>query len=122
MTLSRIAYRNRPIYLLLALPWLLLSTPGAAEQVVGQGVFAGTSGHTTSGSVRIVKTAAGFSSVLGPDFFLDGAPDPKVGFGKANPLYRIPHPGGYRMHYPQMVKAKFVFQSIYRFLPDQSRR
>ncbi len=80
--MPRIAYRNRLIYLLLALSWLLLSAPGAAEQVVGQGVFTGASGHTTSGSVRIVKTTVGFSLVLGPDFFLDGAPDPKVGFGK----------------------------------------
>ena len=32
--------------------------------------------------MRVVKTAAGVRVVLDPDFRFDGAPDPKLGFGK----------------------------------------
>lgn len=45
------------------------------------GQFTGASDHVTSGSVTITQDADGYLVQLGPKFFLDGAPDPKVGFG-----------------------------------------
>ena len=47
-----------------------------------QGTFTGASGHVTSGGVQIVQDGDGFVVKLAPDFSLDNAPDPKVGFGK----------------------------------------
>ncbi len=54
----------------------------AQDQVLASGAFRGQSGHTASGGVRVLKTAQGAVVVLGPDFKFDGAPDPKLGFGK----------------------------------------
>lgn len=48
----------------------------------GSGAFTGQSGHATSGGVEVVETAAGWEVRLGPDFSFDGAPDPRVGFGR----------------------------------------
>ena len=46
------------------------------------GSFKGASKHVTTGGVSIEKTADGATTVvLGKDFSLDGAPDPRVGFG-----------------------------------------
>ena len=64
---------------------VVLAAPVAAsaqEQVLASGAFRGQSGHTASGGVRVLKTAQGAVVVLGPDFKFDGAPDPKLGFGK----------------------------------------
>ncbi len=50
---------------------------------VTKGTFAGASDHITTGGVQVVKTANGGAVViLDSDFSLDGAPDPRVGFGK----------------------------------------
>lgn len=54
----------------------------AQDKVLASGNFQGQSGHATSGGVRLVKTAKGTRVVLDPDFKFDGAPDPKLGFGK----------------------------------------
>jgi hypothetical protein len=54
-----------------------------AEDVLKQGSFTGKSGHKTSGTVKIVKTAAGVEVHLGGNFKLDGAPGPYLGFGKS---------------------------------------
>ena len=54
----------------------------AQADVVLSGTFEGRSNHVTSGSVSIQETEKGTVVVLGSDFFLDGAPDPKLGFGK----------------------------------------
>ena len=62
-----------------------LAAPVAAtaqDQVLASGAFRGQSGHMASGGVRVVKTAQGAVVVLEPDFKFDGAPDPKLGFGK----------------------------------------
>ena len=62
-----------------------LAAPVAAsaqDQVLASGAFRGQSGHVASGGVRVLKTAQGAVVVLGPDFKFDGAPDPKLGFGK----------------------------------------
>ncbi len=57
-------------------------TASAQDQVLASGKFQGQSGHATSGRVSLVKTAKGTLVVLEPDFKFDGAPDPKLGFGK----------------------------------------
>lgn len=49
---------------------------------VVSGTFTGASDHITTGGVQVVKTADGGAVViLDTDFSLDGAPDPRVGFG-----------------------------------------
>lgn len=61
----------------LALP--VAATAGAANTT---GTFTGASDHITTGGVTIVKTAGGGAVViLDENFSLDGAPDPRVGFG-----------------------------------------
>ena len=57
-------------------------TASAQDQVLASGKFRGQSGHAASGGVSVVKTAQGTLVVLEPDFKFDGAPDPKLGFGK----------------------------------------
>lgn len=58
---------------------LATSAVGANHSRSGQ--FTGASNHVTSGGVTITQDASGTIVQLGPQFFLDGAPDPKVGFG-----------------------------------------
>jgi hypothetical protein len=54
--------------------------PAAADT---QGTFVGASDHITTGGVTVTKNADGTATVtLADDFSLDGAPDPRVGFGK----------------------------------------
>lgn len=55
--------------------------PSFAEEVISSGQFEGRSRHVTTGGVTIKKTAKGAIVILEKDFVLDGAPDPKVGFG-----------------------------------------
>lgn len=59
-----------------------LATAAMAGGHSRTGQFTGASNHITSGSVTVTKDASGYIVQLGPQFFLDGAPDPKVGFGK----------------------------------------
>ena len=54
----------------------------AASRIVATGEFEGRSDHVVSGGVTVLKTDTGYVVVLEPDFSLDGAPDPKLGFGK----------------------------------------
>lgn len=62
---------------------LAMASPMAAQAGNTQGSFTGASDHITTGGVKIVKTADGGAIViLDSDFSLDGAPDPRVGFGK----------------------------------------
>lgn len=50
---------------------------------VASGTFTGASDHITTGGVEVIKNDDGSHTVvLGADFSLDGAPDPRVGFGK----------------------------------------
>jgi Electron transfer DM13 len=60
----------------------LLAGAQAADHVLATGVFASASGHATSGGVSIVRNDAGTFVVFDKDFNFDGAPDPKVGFGR----------------------------------------
>lgn len=54
----------------------------ADGDVVATGTFEGRSDHVVLGTVQLVDTGDGLVVVLGDDFDLDGAPDPRVGFGK----------------------------------------
>ena len=54
----------------------------ASPALAGEGSFTGQSNHVTSGSVEVVKTDAGWEIRLGEDFSFDGAPDPRVAFGR----------------------------------------
>lgn len=53
----------------------------ANADTVASGTFVGRSDHVTTGGVSLVQTASGYQLVFAGDFSLDGAPDPKVGFG-----------------------------------------
>ena len=54
----------------------------AGDETIASGTFVGKSNHVTSGTVSVVKTDSGTKVVLESDFDFDGAPDPKLGFGK----------------------------------------
>ncbi|MEM7172744.1 MAG: DM13 domain-containing protein [Pseudomonadota bacterium] len=60
---------------------LVTMTSAWAGGVISKGQFTGASDHITTGGVTIIETDSGVVVVLGSDFSLDGAPDPKVGFG-----------------------------------------
>ena len=78
MTLSK--FIKSVATVILGLSMLSLSNTTLADEAIASGKFEGASGHATSGSVSIVKTASGLQVVLGDDFMFDGAPDAKVGF------------------------------------------
>lgn len=54
----------------------------AGERTIASGQFSGKSGHVASGGVSLRETESGTVVMLQPDFKFDGAPDPKLGFGK----------------------------------------
>ena len=58
-----------------------LSTSAFAGSDSRSGQFTGASNHVTSGGVTVSKDGSGYIVTLGPQFFFDGAPDPKIGFG-----------------------------------------
>ncbi|MEL6476170.1 MAG: DM13 domain-containing protein [Pseudomonadota bacterium] len=67
----------------LALTLGLFSATGAlADGHSRSGTFTGDSNHVTKGGVEVVKGDDGWEIVLKSDFWFDGAPDPRVGFGK----------------------------------------
>ncbi len=54
----------------------------ANAEPVATGTFVGASDHITTGTVEVVANADGSHTIiLGDDFSLDGAPDPRVGLG-----------------------------------------
>ncbi len=61
---------------------LFVSSAVWAMDAPRTGTFNGLSNHATSGSVTLVKEGDGYVIQLGEDFMFDGAPDPKVAFGK----------------------------------------
>ncbi len=65
---------------LIALITLPGPTAAAGERT---GSFSGVNGHKATGQVAVVKTADGWEVHLKDDFTFDGAPDPRVGFGKS---------------------------------------
>ena len=64
-------------------PLLVLSLQTQAGETVSQGSFTGASDHITTGGVSIVNDNGQLKLILADDFSLDGAPDPKIGFGKS---------------------------------------
>ena len=66
---------------LVALAFLAAPLTARAGEVLASGKFTGASNHVTTGGVTVLKTDSGTLVILEPDFSLDGAPDPKVGFG-----------------------------------------
>ena len=70
--------------LLVAVAFLAMGTAVLAQAestVAASGSFSGKSDHVTTGGVTILETGSGYVVVLEADFSLDGAPDPKIGFG-----------------------------------------
>lgn len=61
---------------------LTLAATAAHAGAGRTGSFTGENNHVVTGGVSIVDHNGGKAVRLGPDFFLDGAPDPKVGFGQ----------------------------------------
>lgn len=70
------------ISLSLLVAFAFASTNAFAGETVSSGEFVGKSDHITTGKVTIKKVANGYLVKLGKDFSLDGAPAPRVGFGK----------------------------------------
>ena len=61
----------------------VIGAPNAdAAKAGSKGTFVGKSNHKTSGGVTIQKSGNRYVVKLASNFFLDGAPDPWVGFGR----------------------------------------
>lgn len=56
--------------------------PPAFAGSARKGTFSGRSRHVTKGTVTLKKQGGKTVVVLSDNFFFDGAPDPKIGFGK----------------------------------------
>ncbi|MEM7353301.1 MAG: DM13 domain-containing protein [Acidobacteriota bacterium] len=75
-------HTRRPLLFVLTLLLLAAAFVAQAESTVAaSGTFTGKSDHVTTGGVTILETGSGYVVVLEADFSLDGAPDPKIGFG-----------------------------------------
>jgi len=77
--------KRKPLAIAAAVLGAIIVAPVAAsagDEVLASGAFTGKSGYAASGGVSVVKTETGVRVVLGRDFKFDGAPDPKLGFGK----------------------------------------
>ncbi len=61
----------------------VFSTIGLAQaETIASGTFTGAKGHQSAGAVEILKKDGQTIVRFASDFSLDGAPDPKIGFGK----------------------------------------
>lgn len=70
---------------LFALGLMFAATEHAtAAEVLRTGTFVGQSKHITTGTVTIEKDGDRILVVLGPDFSLDGAPAPTLGFSNGS--------------------------------------
>ena len=70
--------RNALVASILGTAVVFAALPASAGDVIAKGSFIGASDHVTSGGVHVTAGSVD----LQDDFSLDGAPDPKVGFGK----------------------------------------
>lgn len=61
---------------------VLAASAGIAAAGERSGTFTGRSNHETTGGVTVAETADGWEIRLHEDFTFDGAPDPRVGFGR----------------------------------------
>lgn len=70
------------ILILTAAAFLIALGSTQAGETVSSGTFVGQNKHETTGSARIEQDDSGqYFVILGDNFSLDGAPDPKVGLG-----------------------------------------
>ncbi len=76
----RIRRRRAALAALTLYAFWTLPASAASEQRGGR--FEGRSRHTAEGGVTLLSTESGYLVVLEADFAFDGAPDPKLGFGK----------------------------------------
>lgn len=51
--------------------------------MIASGSFSGRNDHVVTGAVQIVNVDGAYFLRLGPGFTLDGAPDPRIGFGRS---------------------------------------
>ena len=65
-----------------ALTAAVIPLSSASAETLSSGSFVGKSNHMTSGKVSVVKSGNGYQLVLEDSFRFDGAPDPKLAFGK----------------------------------------
>ncbi|MEP2027284.1 MAG: DM13 domain-containing protein [Paracoccaceae bacterium] len=80
----------KPLGAIAAATIVLAPVSSVAKPSKDTGSFTGASDHITTGGVQIVKTADGGAVViLDSDFSLDGAPDPRVGFGSDGTFVEI---------------------------------
>lgn len=63
------------------LAFIVMGTSAIADDV-RQGSFKGLSNHVATGTASLVKVDDGYVIELSTDFVFDGAPDPKIAFGK----------------------------------------
>ena len=54
----------------------------SGAEMLSAGSLSGRTDHITTGTVSIQRIDGKTYAVLGPDFSLDGAPDPTLGFGR----------------------------------------
>ena len=58
------------------------ATISIAADAPRQGVFTGLNNHVATGTVTLVEVDGSYVIELAEDFIFDGAPDPKIAFGK----------------------------------------
>lgn len=75
-------FKLLPLAMIIAATIFFVPHSQAADKILKSGSFVGQSGHNTHGSVRIIERSGKVFVILAKDFFHDGAPDPKIAFGK----------------------------------------
>lgn len=74
--------RNMIVSHVLATAMWSASTLAGDVTVVAHGELSGRSGHQASGSVQLIQTEQGLALQLAENFRFDGAPAPRLGFGR----------------------------------------
>lgn len=83
VTIQQFRTLSRKVFGAIAMMALIvLGASAIANDGQRQGAFTGLSNHVTSGTATLVKVGDGYVIELGENFVFDGAPDPKVAFGK----------------------------------------
>jgi hypothetical protein len=73
-------------FLLLSLLLVCIGINAESDRAVASGTFVGMSGHEAAGGLSIYRDNEGYRVNFHKDFFFDGAPDPRLGFGKGKYL------------------------------------
>jgi hypothetical protein len=99
-------------FLLLSLLLVCTGLNAESHKPVASGIFVGMSGHKATGGLSIYRDDGGYRVNFHQDFFFDGAPDPRLGFGKgkylpATEFARLSHTQGtYEYHLPLTAKLE----------------